>query len=97
MDGLKISGTAAYSNRSRKLFNGTLLFDTDFAMMRNALNGERSLRCRKIASGPSPTANISGMLARRYADASDFMDGLACFFRDYYKAEELYVCRTVAG
>ncbi len=58
VEGLKISGTASHLTRQRHLFHGTLLYDTDLTALESALKGDSSLHGNRIASVPSPVANI---------------------------------------
>jgi lipoate-protein ligase A len=78
--GRKISGTAAHVVRGRQLFHGTLLFDTDLERMRRALNGDRSLRGKHVASVPSEVANLRELIAEPLS-ADEFLHRLAGEFR----------------
>ena len=82
-DGKKISGTASHISRGRQLFHGTLLFDTDLEKMRLALNGDKSLRGKHVASVPGDVTNISELFAQKIT-APQFMERLALFFENYF-------------
>jgi lipoate-protein ligase A len=84
VDGYKISGTAAHLARGRQLFHGTLLHDTDPKRMRLALNGDKSLRGKHVASVPSETANLKSYLAEPLT-TDEFLLRLAGVFRDLYR------------
>jgi len=58
VDGWKVSGTASCVRGGRRLFHGTLLVDADLGRMARALAGDAARRGRKVASVPSPTANL---------------------------------------
>lgn len=78
-EGKKISGTASCVRKGRRLFHGTLLFDADLDRMARALTGNPAARGRKVASVPSPTANI-GPLPGGIDTAWKFMDAIAANF-----------------
>ena len=86
--GKKISGTASHISRGRQLFHGTLLFDTDLKKMGCALNGNKSLRGKHVASVPSEVANISGLLMQKIT-APQCMERLAVFFESYFNIPSL--------
>jgi lipoate-protein ligase A len=81
--GKKISGTASCVRSDRRLFHGTLLFDTDLTMMKRALAGDTSTRGRKVASVPAQTANLKPLMPK-IESATAFMDSLADFFTRHY-------------
>ncbi len=83
LEGRKISGTAAHVTRDRQLFHGTLLYDTDLAMLRRVLRGDASRRGRRVASVSSPVTNIADHLPERWT-TGEFLRRLADFFREYY-------------
>ena len=74
--GMKISGTASCVRKGRRLFHGTLLWDTDLETMRRALAGDATKRGRKVASKTSPVVNIRTLLSR-YAGVEEFMEEFA--------------------
>ena len=84
----KISGTASHISRGRQLFHGTLLYDTDLEQMHAALNGDRSLRGRHVASVPSVVVNISEMISEKIS-TEEFMRKLAGFFDRYFNTPSL--------
>jgi len=93
VDGKKISGTASHISRGRQLFHGTLLFDTDLERMHHALNGNKTLRGKHVASVPSPVMNIRALLAEK-TTAPEFMERLADFFDGYFNIPSLYSFST---
>ena len=88
VDGKKISGTASHISRGRQLFHGTLLFDTDLNHLQHALNGDKSLRGKHVASVSSEVTNISGLLEQKIT-APQFMERLADFFERYFNTPSL--------
>lgn len=86
--GKKISGTASHISRGRQLFHGTLLFDTDLERMQHALNGNKNLRGKHVASVPGEVANISGLMDQKIT-APEFMERLADFFEGYFNTPSL--------
>lgn len=91
VDNNKVSGTASHVTKGRQLFHGTLLFDTDPERMKQALNGDKSLRGRHIASVPSQTINLSEVLKTKMT-TPQFWEQLICFFEDYFNTLSLYSC-----
>jgi lipoate-protein ligase A len=84
VDGRKISGTASCVSRGRILFHGTLLHRTDLARLSCALQGDRSLRGKGIASVPSPVVNLSDITGT--TESTDcFLTQLIAFFSGYYQ------------
>lgn len=77
----KISGTASCVVKGRRLFHGTLLFDADLDAMRRALDGNPEKRGRKVASVPSPVANLKPLLGR-FDTAAEFMKELAARIKE---------------
>lgn len=88
VDGKKISGTASHISRGRQLFHGTLLFDTDLSHLHHALNGNKSLRGKHVASVPSEVTNISELIEQKIT-APQFMEQLANFFQHYFNTPSL--------
>lgn len=86
--GRKISGTAAHVARGRQLFHGTLLFDTDLERMRLALNGDRTLRGRHVASVPSEVTNLRELIAEPLT-TDEFLHRLAAFFKHRAERESV--------
>ncbi len=76
VDGMKVSGTAACVRQGRRLFHGTMLWDSDLASMERALAGDPTLRGRRIASIPSPVANLRAITGIDFT-AEEFMNALA--------------------
>lgn len=80
----KISGTAAHVSRSRQLFHGTLLYNTDLQKLQKALQGKASLRGRGIASVPDRVKNIADIL--QSSDTAEmFLQRLKDFLLQYYQ------------
>jgi lipoate-protein ligase A len=79
VNGKKISGTAAHVTGERILFHGTLLYQTDLNKMQQALQGESSLRGKRIASVPSPVVNIFDIVETKEA-TFDFIESLVDYF-----------------
>ena len=84
VDGKKISGTAAHVTRGRQLFHGTLLYDTDLERMHHALNGNKALRGKHVASVPSQVTNLLPYMAEKITP-EEFLRRLAGFFERYYR------------
>ncbi len=74
--GTKIGGTASCVRRGRRLFHGTLLWDSDLDSMSRALAGDPTKRGRAVASTPSPVANLRAVTGSD-ATATQFMNTLA--------------------
>jgi len=83
VNGLKVSGTAAYAGRGRELFHGTLLHNTDLAMMQKALNGDASQRGRRIASVPGKVMNLADIEGVDN-NTQTFLSKLTEFFEERY-------------
>ncbi len=85
-DGYKISGTASHVTRTRQLFHGTLLYDSDLNALSLALRGDRSRRGKGVPSVPSPVANLK---ARRpeTETTEGFLDLLIGYFARRYATE----------
>jgi len=82
-DGYKISGTASHVTRTRQLFHGTLLYDSDLSALSLALRGDRSRRGKGVPSVPSPVINLKGL--RPAAETTeDFLDLLVGYFARRY-------------
>lgn len=77
--GGKISGTASWVKRGRRLFHGTLLWDSDMERMRRALAGDPAARGRGVASVPSKTVNMATLVGDG-GTAAEFMKRLAAVF-----------------
>jgi lipoate---protein ligase len=60
--GAKISGTARRIGAERVLHHGTLLVDSDLALMKRSLGGLELERSRALASVSSPCANLASVL-----------------------------------
>lgn len=84
VNGLKISGTASHVIRTRQLFHGTLLYDTDLTMLERVLQGDRECRGKGVASVPSKVVNLRQIIANGQS-TEEFMCSLAGFFEEYYK------------
>lgn len=66
----KVSGTASHLSGGRELHHGTLLYDSDLAMLRGALRSEnRNLVKKATASVVSPVCNIREFLERKIGAA----------------------------
>lgn len=81
--GYKISGTASHVTRSRQLFHGTLLYQTDLSVLSRALSGRSELRGKGVASVPSPVANIAELYSRNESPLQ-FLEVLSHALSDYY-------------
>lgn len=81
--GFKISGTASYEGRGRRLFHGTLLHNADFDVMNKALRGNVAERGRKIASVPSTVVNLNTFPVLDIP-TEVFLEKLLDFFAGYY-------------
>jgi lipoate-protein ligase A len=84
LEGKKISGNSQHANMRRMLSHGTLLFNSDLQILRQALRSKLDIiRSRAVASIPSSVTNISGWLAGS-VDLKTLMtelkDGLAASF-----------------
>jgi lipoate-protein ligase A len=63
VEGLKISGNAEHIYRDRVLHHGTLLFDTDLELMRDALRKDTTkYETRAVSSNPSSVTNLISVL-----------------------------------
>lgn len=92
LDGYKISGTASHISRGRELHHGTLLYDTDLAMLKRALSAENNrLVGKATVSVPSPVTNIRNYLTRNGVVTSDttvFLARVITHFLSYYGEKE---------
>ncbi|WP_300286034.1 lipoate--protein ligase family protein [uncultured Alistipes sp.] len=78
-DGYKISGTASHVTRTRQLFHGTLLYDTDLDALSLALRGDGTRRGKGVPSVPSPVANLH-RLRPQDETTEDFLGLLVGYF-----------------
>lgn len=63
VNGYKISGNAMHISGDTILHHGTLLFDTDFSMMKNSLKvGKEKLAAKGVSSVTGCVANLTGFL-----------------------------------
>ena len=70
--GFKISGTASHVGKIRELHHGTLLYDTDFERLQQALTPHSPGRIKaSVASIPSPVKNIRRFLYENGIEAMD--------------------------
>lgn len=83
-DGKKISGTASHVTRDRILFHGTLLHHTDLSHLKYTLQGNQSLRGKKVASIPSPVINLID-ITQSNESTEEFLGHLLYFFEGYYQ------------
>lgn len=84
VDGLKISGNAQHIHKQRMLHHGTLLFDTDLAMLGAALRvNTAGYHDRAIDSMRRPVTNIRSHLAQPIS-VSAFMEQLMDTIRKTY-------------
>lgn len=80
VNGLKISGNAEHIYRERVLHHGTILFDTDIAMMKKSIRNNTSLYLtRGVASNPSPVINLKQLLPD-INTMNDFREKMYCYF-----------------
>ena len=80
----KISGTASHVTRDRILFHGTLLFQANLNHLNKALQGNQSIRGKKVASIPSPVINIKEII-KTNDSTNTFLNHLLHFFEEYYQ------------
>jgi lipoate-protein ligase A len=89
VDGLKFSGNAQYSSNGRTLHHGTLLFDSDLAVLSSVLRpDEEKLRSKAIASVRSRVTNLAPLLPKR-CQTGEFIALLADFIKREYAPELL--------
>lgn len=81
----KISGTAAHVAKSRQLFHGTLLFNSDLKTLDASLRGDVNKLGRCVASIRSEVINLSELIST-IESADEFMMVLEGFFREYYNS-----------
>ena len=81
--GAKVSGSASMVKRSRVLFHGTLLFDSDLQMLSKALSGDESLRGKGVKSVRSSVCNLKPLLPN-VPDISHFISELCSLLKRYY-------------
>lgn len=81
--GAKVSGSASMVKRSRVLFHGTLLFDSDLQMLDKALRGDESLRGKGVKSVRSTVCNLKPLLPN-VPDISHFITELFSLLKRYY-------------
>ena len=63
VEGLKISGNAEHIYRNRVLHHGTLLFDSDLELMKDALRKDTTkYETRAVSSNPSSVTNLISVL-----------------------------------
>lgn len=80
----KISGTASHVIRDRILFHGTLLHHTDLSHLKYALQGNPSIRGKKVASIPGPVINLTDIIPSGQS-TEEFLSHLLHFFEVYYQ------------
>lgn len=88
VDGKKISGTAICKYKSRVLFHGTLLYDSNLTHLNNVLNGKVE-RNRYIKSKKCEVCNICDFV--NVASFDTFKDGLYKHLNDIYNFKD-YDC-----
>lgn len=77
-DGLKFSGNAQHATDKRILHHGTLLFDSDLAVLSKALKPDtEKLRNKGIASVRSRVTNLKTLLPEMTVE--EFIEGIASF------------------
>lgn len=81
--GAKVSGSASMVKRSRVLFHGTLLFDSDLQMLDKSLRGDASLRGKGVKSVRSTVCNLKPLLPN-VPDISHFITELFSLLKRYY-------------
>ena len=81
--GAKVSGSASMVKRSRVLFHGTLLFDSDLQMLDKSLRGDESLRGKGVKSVRSTVCNLKPLLPN-VPDISHFITELFSLLKRYY-------------
>ncbi|MCC8088765.1 MAG: lipoate--protein ligase family protein [Rikenellaceae bacterium] len=86
LDGKKISGTASHITKHRVMFHGTLLYDSDLAILNSALRGDESLRGKSVASVRSEVTNIIRYMAEKLS-VNDFFVKLIEGFVGYYSLD----------
>ncbi|MDR2918379.1 MAG: lipoate--protein ligase family protein [Tannerella sp.] len=86
IDGKKISGTASHVTRDRILFHGTLLHHSDLSHLAYALQGNQSIRGKKVASIPSPVINLID-ITQSNESTEEFLNHLLHFFEGYYQTK----------
>jgi Lipoate-protein ligase A len=80
----KISGTASHITHDSILFHGTLLYHSDLNQLDNALQGNQSIRGKKVASIPSPVINLIDIIQSNES-TEEFLNHLLHFFEKYYQ------------
>ena len=83
-NGYKISGTASHVTRTRQLFHGTLLYDSDLNALSLSLKGDRSRRGKGVPSVPSPVANLKRWRPENET-TEDFLESLIDYFARKYE------------
>jgi lipoate---protein ligase len=66
VNGLKVSGNSAHLYKNKVLFHGTLLYNSDLAMLKQAIKGRESFfKDKAVRSVRAEVANISDLLAEK--------------------------------
>ncbi|MDR2936381.1 MAG: lipoate--protein ligase family protein [Rikenellaceae bacterium] len=86
--GRKVSGTAAHVTKTRELFHGTLLVESDLGMLQRALQGDPSRRGKCVASVPASVANLIEFLPEG-TDVRSFTGMLLSYFLDFYDIDSI--------
>ncbi len=84
----KVSGTAAHVTKTREMFHGTLLVESDLGMLQNALQGDPSRRGKRVPSVPAPVTNLVEFLPEG-TDIRSFTGMLLSYFLDFYDIDSV--------
>src|SRR5690554_6583116 len=96
IDGKKFSGNAQYWSKGRLLHHGTILFNSDLAVVQEALNVKiDKLQSKGVKSVRSRVTNVYPYLNEKIT-VEEFKDTLLRFFLDddNYKAKEYILTET---
>ena len=90
VDGKKISGNAEHVYKKRVLHHGTLLFNSDLAKLKGALNVDLSrFEDKSVQSNRSPVTNISEYLSK-HMNVDDFSDFIFDDVQNVFQDKEIF-------
>lgn len=91
IDGKKVSGTAQYYFKNRMLHHGSILFNTDLDILKDALNVKlEKIESKGIKSVRSRVTNVYEHLPKKM-NASEFKEGLSRFILNASEENREYV------
>jgi len=99
VNGLKISGNAEHVFHDRVLHHGTLLYDTDLAMLESSTRKDKGrYETRAVSSNPAPVTNLITILnsVLKYGDnIFEFKSLMMEWFLKNYPGSEIYALSEV--